>query len=70
MSVMKRFLARIEGYDGRNWGIELLNIQREFDRKEKISEAGVHFFRMFFYPAAVGALNQLEVSQLIRANFE
>jgi hypothetical protein len=67
---MKRFLARIEGYDGRNWGIELLNNQPEFDRKEKILEAGVHFFRMFFYPAAVGALNQLEVSQLIRANFE
>ena len=31
---------------------------------------GIQIFEMFFHPATVGVLNQLQVSQLIHANFK
>jgi len=52
---------------GRNWKIELLNIEMGLDRRGEILEAGVYFFRMALHPAAIGILNQFQVSQLIRA---
>jgi len=50
--------------------MEFLNIGAGVVRKDKFLEAGIHLLRMFFHPSAVGTLNELEVSQLIRAYFK
>jgi len=62
--------ARNGGRGGRDWKIDTWNRDPGIDRRERILEAGIHFFRRFFHPAPVGTLNQLEVPQLIRAYFK
>jgi hypothetical protein len=45
-------------------------MKARFCRGKGISEAGIDLFRMVFYPAAVGIMNYLEITQLVRASFK